>query len=490
MKNNTTVKPVIAILIFALFLAFVFDLSTGTNVSFLFLVICSASFLLLVKKEIITEPVFLFLSAGSFLKAYYVFYTPVWCRQHDVVDFGTKKGQAAYMEYILSHKALPDFDPRSVWGFFQPPLHHALCAVWMWINIRLKISEDRIHKNVQILPLVYMCLLVFFVYLICKELNMKKSGTAASMLLVSFHPIFIIMSGSINNDALSVMLSVVAIYVAILWYRNPSVAFCALLAAVIGLAMASKLSAALIAPPIGVMMIVKIVSDTDRLREKKKNVSWLLRLLLFSVIAAPLGLWWQIRNLILFSMPPFYIPEVGEPIEKTGFISRILDVRTASPFLYMKSNGFEYDEYNLILTCIKTALFGEGDYANVSPILTFAGWLLFVTAVAAAAAAVASLVYICAVKEAGPDKGIKLMLLLLVISLMGGYTIFALKNLHLSAGDLRYSAPLVAVASVFAGLCHDRLTTVKKKLTANALMTVCALFAASSVLFYILVGIL
>ena len=489
MKNNTAIKPVIAILFFALFLAFVFDISTGENVSFLFLVICTAVFLLLVKKEIITEPVFLFLTSGSFLKAFYVFYTPVWCRQHDVIDFGAHEGHAAYIEYILSHKSLPDFDPRNVWGFFQPPLHHAICAFWMWVNIRLGIAQDRLHKNVQILPLVYMCLLVFFVYLICKELNMKKTGTAAVMLLVSFHPILIMMSGSINNDALSVMLSVVAIYVAILWHRTPTFGMTALLAASIGFAMTAKLSAALIAPPIGIMMIMKIADDTDRLHDKKKNVSYLLKLILFSVIVFPLGLWWPLRNMIRFSMPPGYIPEVGEQIEKSGFLNRIADVRTASPFLYMKANGFEYDEYNLILTCIKSALFGEGDYASVSPVLTFAGWLLFITAIAAAAVSVAAIIYICFSREAGPDRGIKLLMLLLVISLMGGYAAFALKGNNRAAGDLRYSAAVVAVAGVLTGLCHDRLMILKRKATAYALMTVCAFFAASSVLFYILVGI-
>ena len=491
MKNNSVIKPIAAILIFALFISFCFDLSADTirTSSYAFLVICTALALAVFRKDLPDTAVLCTIIAGVLIRLTYVMYTPVWCRQHDVIDFGAGEGHAAYMEYILSHKALPDFDPRSVWAFFQPPLHHIVSAVWMWLNIRCGLSEGHMHKNVQVLPFCYMCILMIFVYAICRELNMRKAGTLVTMLLVSAHPIYILMSGSINNDALSVMLTVIAIYVAILWYLYPTTGKIVLLAITIGLAMSAKMSAALLAFPVGAMMIYKIISDTGRFKDKSKTISYILELIPFAVVVIPLGLWWPVRNKILFGMPMGYIPEVGEDVAGVGMASRLFDLRTASPFLYMKSNGFAYDEYNLILATIKSSLFGEGAFANISPVLTAAGWILLILAVCTVIMKIAGAVFICASSEAGPDTGIKILLGVSVVSFVIGYISFALGGGNLSAMDMRYSAAVVSVAAVLAGLMFDRLGVTGRGGIRIVIMTLSVLFAVSAVTFYILVGL-
>ncbi len=492
MKETNSLKSIAAILTAALFLAFCFDLSIESikDGSFVFLIICTLIIILVFRRSFPDTAVFYTMLAGMFLKLSYVMYTPVWCRQHDVVDFGAGEGHAAYIEYILSHKSLPDFDPRQVWSFFQPPLHHIISAVWMWLGIRFRLPEKQIYKNVQILPLVYMCLLMLVVYLICNELKMRRGGTLIAMLIVSFHPIYILMSGSINNDALSVMFSVVALYAAICWYIYPTTGKIIFLALSVGLAMFAKLSAALIAIPIGIMMIYKIIKDTDTFRDRAKVISYLLELVPFALIVFPLGLWWSIRNKILFDMPLNYIPEVGEHVERSGFVSTILDVRTASPFLYMKANGFAYDEYNLILATVKSALFGEGDFAKISPMVTVAGWILLIAAVLVIVLRVIGMVRTCVVREAGPDTGLKILLGGTVVSFVAGYVAFAIKGANLSAMDFRYAAPAVAVLSVFLGLWYDRLFATQRKKTGIIVATCTGLFAVASCVFYVLIGVM
>ncbi|MCR5673887.1 MAG: glycosyltransferase family 39 protein [Lachnospiraceae bacterium] len=492
MKNNSVIKPMIIILTAALFLAFCFDMKAESirTSSFAFLVICTLIVLVIFRKDIPLTGVLAAMITGAFIKIAYVIYTPVWCRQHDVVDFGAGEGHAAYMEYILSHKALPDFDPRSIWAFFQPPLHHVISAVWMWMNIRLGISEGRMHKNVQILPLTYMCLMMLIVYLICRQLNMRKRGTLAAMLVVSFHPIFILMSGSINNDALSVMLTVLAIYVAILWYLYPTTLKAVALALAIGFAMMAKLSSALIAPPVAVLMIYKIMQDTGKLKDKQKVISYVLELIVFAVIVFPLGLWWTIRNKLLFDMPANYIPPVGEAVEKFGFVPTFADIRTASPFLYMKNNGFAYDEYNLILATVKSSLFGEGDFANMSPALSVIGWMLLGISVVIILIQMIAAVRICCNKEAGPDKGIKLFLACTVAVFTAGYIAFALSGKNLSAMNPRYCAAIFTVLPVFTGIYCDRLLVLEKKAAHYLIISASVIFAALSGIFYLCVGLL
>ena len=492
MKNNSVIKPIMTILAAALFLAFCFDMKAESirTSSFAFLIICTVVIVVTFRKNLPSTGTFYAMLTGMFLKIAYAIYTPVWCRQHDVIDFGAGEGHAAYMEYILSHKALPDFDPRSVWAFFQPPLHHIISAVWMWLNIRLGISEGRMHKNVQILPLTYMCLLMFITYMICRELGMRKQGMLAAMLVASFHPVFILMSGSINNDALSVMLTVLAIYIAILWYLYPTTGKIIALAFAIGLAMSAKLSSALVAPPVAVMMIYKIMNDTGKLKDRPKLISYILELAAFAVVVLPLGLWWTVRNRILFDMPANYIPPVGEPVEKFGFIPTFADVRTASPFLYMKANGFSYDEYNFILSSIKSSLFGEGDFARISPVVTLAGWLLFAAAVIIVVIQIIAMLRTCCVSEAGPDSGIKIFLASVVIVFLAGYTAFALSGKNLSAMNPRYCGAVFTVLPVFTGLYCDRLIATSKKTAGYVIISASLVFATLSCAFYLSVGLL
>lgn len=490
MKQAYNFKPVIMILTAGLFLAFCFDISTGTvrNPSFAFLVICAAAVAAVFYKNLPDRPVFPVILTGMLLKLSYVIYTPVWCRQHDVIDFGAGEGHAAYMEYILTHKALPDFDPRTVWAFFQPPLHHITAAVWMWLNIRLGISENRMHKNVQILPLMYMCLTAFIIYMICRKLEMTSRARLVTMLIVSFHPIYILMSGSLNNDALAVMLSVLSIYIAICWYERPAAGTIILLALAIGLSMSAKLSSALIAPGIGLMMIYKAYTDTDRLKDGKKIGRYLLKFALFSVIVFPIGLWWTIRNSMMFGMPVDYIPDVGEHVERSGLVPTLLDVRTASPFLYMKANGYAYDEYNLVLATIKSSLFGEGDFVNISPYLTWTGWILFFAAVFVLVLMLIAFVRMTFLKEIRIASGIRLMLAAVFVVSLAGYVAFAISGMNLSAMNFRYCAAAAAIPAVFLGLWYDRLKALGKISGCRVIMAGSALFALSSCAFYILLG--
>ena len=186
-------------------------------------------------------------------------------------------------------------------------------------------------------------------------------------------------------------------------------------------------------------------------------------------------------------MPINYIPEVGESVTGVGMVERLFDIRTASPFLYMKANGFPYDEYNLILATFKSSLFGEGDFANISPAVTALGWILLILAVCVFFIQIIAMIRTCMVSEASLDKGIKIFLACLVVCLIGGYVWFAISGGNLSAMDLRYSAAVVSVFSVFAGLWYDRLEVLARKTRYVVLLTsVC--FAVVAGTFYVLVG--
>ena len=497
-KNYNIITALLLIVAMALFLGFCVDM-TGESLrrpELYFIVVSFAIVGFVFRKNLPKDAVIWTIAGGIFIKIAYILYTAVWTRQHDVISFGAGEGHAAYIEYILYNKSLPNFDPRLIWGFFQPPLHHAIAAAWMWINVRLGIAERQLQESVQVLTLCYMCVLMLVTYFICKELAMKQRGTLITMLIVSFHPIFILLSGSINNDALSTALSAVALYIAILWYKKPKVFTIILLALAIGFAMMAKLSAGLIAPGIGALMLYKLI--TDRTQWKK----YIAQFAAFAIVVFPIGLWWPVRNKILWNMPANYIPEVGEQLTHSGIISRLFDIRMSSVYPAMINNSDAYDEYNVFLAMVKTSLFGESNFGQLSSIINPFAIGLFVTCVLLIIVALISFVMLLVDKEASPEAGYKILLAVTAVSVMAGYMMFALGYNNFSAQDFRYAAIVIVVMALFTGLYDDRADAiasskkcqeVKAKrigIYRKSVFAITILFAFCSAMVYFLVGII
>lgn len=497
-SSKNIINSILLLMAWALFLAFGIDMTTETlkKPEIIFVLIAIAIVCFVFRKNLTKDAVIWTMIGGVLVKTAYILYTAVWTRQHDVISFGAGEGHAAYIEYILNNKSLPNFDPRLVWSFFQPPLHHTVSAAWMWINVRLGIAQRQLEENVQILTLMYMCVLMIVTWLICKELAMKQRGMLIAMLIVAFHPIYTLLSGSINNDALSICLSGIAIYIAILWYKKPGFIYIILLAMAIGLAMSAKLSAGLVAPGIGAYMLYRLYAD----REHWKR--YLLQFVCFGIVVFPLGLWWPIRNKILWDMPANYIPEVGEQLTHSDMISRVFDLRMTSPYAALINNGNAYDEYNVILAMIKTSLFGESDFGQVSACINPFAWILFVSSVIIIIMQIVAFIMIVCKKEAAPAVEDKILLGITAISLLGGYLMFALSYNNFSAQDFRYSALMISIMAIFLGLYDDRLDAVSKgkncsekqykliKILRSGILGMTIVFAVSSVAVYLLIGIM
>lgn len=465
----------------AMLISFCMDTS-GNNLirpQFLIVVLAAAMILFVLRKKLPKAPVYYVISGGVFIKFCYIYYTEVWNRQHDVIDFGVGEGQAAYIEYFLEHKRFPDFDPRSIWGFFQPPLHHMSAAAWMWLQRRLGVTQKLMQENVQVLTLCYMIVVMVVAYAICKELNMKERGMLITMLLISFHPLFILFSGSINNDALAFCLSMVAVYIALLWYHKPSYIMAALLAVFIGLSMFAKLTSGLVAPAIGALMLYSLVMNRDKWK------SYIGQFVLFGAIVFPLGLFWPIRNKLLFDMPANYIPPVGEQLTHSDIFSRVFDIRIHSVYPAMISLGDEYDEYNTLVMIIKSSLFGEYNYGQYSRLINPFSVVLFVTGTALAIVCLYGTAHMIFSKKSMMLMPYKIFLGLLYAAFLAGYLSFSLGYNNFSAQDFRYAAMAIIAQALFLGIWTDEC----EERTAKAVLYLTVIFAAASFAVYLMIGI-
>ncbi len=442
--------------------------------------------------------------AGFLIKAYYVSYTETWMRQHDVISFGAEEGHAAYIEYLLNNKSLPDFDPREKWAFFQPPLHHAICALSMAASKTLGFSEKTIQENVQLLTLLYMCITMIVTYLMCKNLSIKNNSIILTMAIVSVHPMFTILSGSINNDSLSLMLALLSVYIAMVWYEKPTILNTCLLALCIGLSMMAKLTGALVAPGIGILMLMRIFREKNILKGIKEY--W-LKIILFIVIVAPLGLWWSIRNAIKWNMPINYIPPVGEQFpDEVGFVDRLFDMNINSPYVSLISNGDMYDEHNIFYALVKTSIFGEYNYSQYSRLLVVFAWILFAVSIVIALFALFSTMKVLeqivkksdAIENGNEADSLKInnvtnddvakyvMLSVTYIVYVAAYLSFALSYSNFSAQDFRYGAIAIIIQSIFLGKYMD---INKSKWVYRVVSAFVAVFFVCSIVIYSVIGL-
>ncbi len=492
MKKNTPhcssfrIEPFFALFSLTLLLCFVLR-TTGETLRDPQYYMGLAAVLLLIftlRRRLKFSAVSLIMGFGILTKLSYVLYTAVWNRQHDVVDFGVGEGQAAYIEYFLTHRSLPDFDPRSIWGFFQPPLHHIIAAIWMRISLYLGLSERQAQENVQGLTFFYMCAVMIFTCFICRELEMKKRGTVIALAIVCLHPIFTLFSGSINNDALSLLLMCVAFYLAIVWYKRPKWLTILLLALAVGCSMLAKLSAGLLAPAIAVLFLMKL------LREKELRARLLLQYVLFGLVCVPIGLSWTIRNKRLYDMPLNYIPRVGGQFSELPFAARFFDFRMESVFPAMKEYGNTFYEHNIFLAMMKTSLFGEYHFGQQMRVLTPVGIVLFVSATLLALGALAATAFLLFSAESNLKTEWKWFFGVTYAGVMAGYLGFALGYSNFSAQDFRYAALVIIVEALCLGITADGWRAEVRAERIFLLLTegVAAIFGVCSVLLYLLLG--
>lgn len=454
--------------------------------------------------------------AGIAIKMYYVHYTDVWERQHDVIGFGESEGQAAYIEYFLNNHSIPDFDPRSKWGFFQPPLHHIISAVMIAISSKLGMNYGRATENVQYLTCFYMIMVMIIMIIIFLKASRKinyfnktTSGLYVALCVAGVHPIFTILSGSINNDALSLVLAALALLFTLLWYDNPTLLKIIHIGFAIGLSMMAKLTGGLIAVPIGIIFLMKLAKIINVIKREKKGEyvsvydelgmnspfikngsdaisnAWLQMFVFFAAVV-PTGLWWTVRNMIKWGMPVNYIPPVGEQFPETVTkLQRLFDLRMNSVYCALINSGADYDEYSIPLALIKTSLFGEWDFSQVSGKIRYFAWPLFILGVVLLLLSLVATFYMTFSKKSYLKIQYKVALFGTWITYLLAYLSFAFTSNNFSAQDFRYGAICIMVEGIFLGLFTDEIKSIVFK---HVIIVSASLFAACSVMVYFIIG--
>ena len=434
--------------------------------------------------------ILLIMAAGFLIRLCYVISVPMVTMQHDVAQLGKGNGHIGYIEYLFKNKALPDFDVRTVYQFYHPPLHHIIAAVWVGIQMLMKIEYAHAFENIQLLTLFYSTLCMILSYKIFRQLKLKGIALVTATAIVALCPTFYIMAGSINNDILSITFMLGAVLNTIYWYKHRKMKYIVFTALCIGFGMMTKLSVWMVAPPVAFIFIyafVKNMRDKDN-RDIKK---YLTQYAVFLAICAPLGLWWSFRNYISHGVPFGYVLELSEKSKQyIGDIpvwQRLFDF-SAYQFSDVADQFTMYDgaynEFNPLVALFKTSMFDEGVAVRNFPNIHGFNDMLFWSAVLIGIIGFIAMIFAFFKKSKELDMPMKVFLGILYGVIFITYYVFCLKFPHVCTQNIRYAVPLIVLGAYFTGWAVQRFM----RDNAKEWQRVCGALICGAVTFYALCG--
>ncbi|MCC8159831.1 MAG: glycosyltransferase family 39 protein [Oscillospiraceae bacterium] len=332
--------------------------------------------------------VYLILIAGIILRIGYTLYTHAFTRGYDIgMNDSEGVGHWGYI-YQIVNGHLP---PSNEYQFYQPPLYYMVSAFFIRIMMLIKGMNE--WGGLEYIPQLVSCVCSVVVMLttvkIMDGLKIKKTVQIIPTILLAVYPMQIMTAGRTNNDSMVQMFTVLALYFTLRWHKSGKLSDIIGIALAIGLGMMTKISCAVIAFVTGPIMIyhfIKIAKTKDR----TAVINIIRQFAVFAVICFPLGLWYGIRNYILFDQPLNFVHELPISSLYNGE-EPFADVWIKFPLFHFKDNPYLNmgDDSNVWMILIKSGVHAEFEWDGMSNflawIIDYAHLLLCVAALAAVA---------------------------------------------------------------------------------------------------------
>ena len=400
---------------------------------------------------------FMIMALSFSIKFCYVLYSSCYTRQNDVRTFDGDNGHAGYIEYLIQNKHLPDFNPLERWQFYHPPLHHTISACWIdFCENVLGAGRNHARESLQLLMLFYSVAAVIIVYKLLRYFEFSGKSLLLPLALFAFHPAYILSSGAINNDQLAALLTVLTMLFTVRWFKSPDTRHILPIAFSIGFGMMAKLNVVTIAPAVALLFLWQLRIHIKEIK------SFIKQFFIFGAVCIPLGLWWQIKNRIVWGIAMDYVPEVGgkQFIDK-GIFERLFDfsAKQFSPvFENWIDDGREFTEYNPNIAIMKNSLFGENiKERNFPGGNTLIPTVFFWVAVVLALIGVFATVYFLFKKNTRILFPYKVFFAVYWAVTMYYFYIFCYTYTATCTMNFRYLTPLLAVSAMQYAMLFDQL---------------------------------
>lgn len=250
-----------------------------------------------------------------------------------------------YIMQLYTYNSLPN---KIIGQFYHPPLNHFIMSTWLKVADNIFENASTRFESMQFITLMYSIVILVALYKLLEELNVEDKNKIFPMLLFAFYPIYIFLSGSLNNDELVIMFSILALLYLVKWEKNPTMKNAIIIALCIGLGLMTKTSIAVVAIPTVYIYFKKLGKFV---KEDKSIKDLLVQLLVFSIISITLGLWFQVRSLAngLYTLgiiePYDYLSIADQSIWARFGIPNILNLSEVNVWSYLI-----YSSLNFVVT--------------------------------------------------------------------------------------------------------------------------------------------
>lgn len=402
-------------------------------------------------------------------------------RQHDTGPYTNTWGHIGYIKYFYeNYFQIPIYDPTTVYGFYNPPLHHFLCAVFFRCIslVHWGISFESLAEAAQALTLFYSLCASLVGLKIAKAFGLKGNGYLIAAIIIILHPTLTIFSGSINNDVLCFLMILCTIYRAIKWHQDPTTKNIVIAALFMGFSMLAKANAVYVAPGLAVLFLYDFFKRKEWLKYVKQYA-------LFAIISIPIGLWWMLRCYLLFDMPLNYVPNMGTESGQylgTG-LNRLFDFSAQQ----WQDPMLTKDTTNIFVSMAKTSLFGEWgitatnwETTDAPDILVPFATILFVVALLLILLSLCAGIW--ALCQKGKGTGLaKACTATVYLTTMAAYLVFCFAHPQLCTTDFRYIPITCFIGAISLGYCWQ-----SKKRWQTLALALTATFGVLSTGYYLL----
>lgn len=446
------------------------------------------------ESKITTTKSKLIIYAGIIIRVLYILCSRVVeSRQYDLGTAAPLEdkltGHLGYIYYLNIYKHFTDFDPRNVYQFFHPPLHHIIEALWMSIIKFFTNDQLVIVEWLQIPTCIYSIIILFAVYGICKELKFNEAATIIVMTIVSFQPSLIFMAGSLNNDGLSFMFQFLSIYLTIRWVNQhngeeskKSLKTIILLALSISLGMITKLSTSLIAVPVAFVFLYSFITDWKN--KKAFPVKIFMQYVLFGIICVPIGLSWAVRCYIRFNMPLNYVNKL--PVDSWQYVGdHSLMERFFIPnpitLLSNLAHGSIGMGENMWIQIFRTAALGECDLSSFPLVAKLILLMMIVVNFAIALISFIFFLRIICFSNVRTHESLtfinKAFLISTYFILFIFFVNFCYNYPHECTMNFRYIVPTILIPALGTGIGMDRISQTKRAKFLNLALIIYVVFS-------------
>ncbi|MBP3647097.1 MAG: glycosyltransferase family 39 protein [Clostridia bacterium] len=402
----------------------------------------------------------IFAAAGFAAGLIFVLKLPHSFSWHDLAGYSSDftgeakpDGHLGYVAYLVEFGKLPLYDPQ-IEGFsvfFHPPLHHILHALCIKLNLALGITLETALENTQLITLAFASGCTLIALDLMRFLGVGRRGQAAGTLTLALQPSLLIFGATVNNDIQMTFLLCASLLFTVRWQRTRSMRDILLCGISLGLAMATKLSAALIIP------CIAVVFATAFFRSLKQWKRYVGQFAAFLAVSVPEAIAWPVFHMIAYGMPFNYVRLPAETINVSNYTLwqrfGIPDSKAIRGLFY---SGIRKIDHNVWMQTLKTGMFDEMTLFAEG---TFMWYFAYMAMVLFAVLLLCSLVFFIRwliIKNPHADGMTKGFLTFYGGMLIVNYLSFCMQYPYICTFNFRYILPVLLLCALALGALADR----------------------------------